>query len=297
VRADEVRALVEARSAGGPFRSLDELVARSGAGRPALERLAWSGACDALAAGEAGHVPAGLRRPSPRRIALWRLGIAAPGQRAGEEGTQLALPLALPDAPALAPLAAWQAMIADYATTGLTVHAHPLELLRDGLAERGAVRAADLARLPHGSRVRIGGLVVARQRPGTANGVVFLLLEDETGTVNLIVPPPVYERDRLVARTEPLVLATGRLERHASAGGAVNVLVQGLTPLGAPDRPSAEVKDFSPLDARELERALAERPAAVAAAAGAAAAGGGDGADDFRAIAPPVMSFAQGRRR
>jgi error-prone DNA polymerase len=300
VRADEVRAVVEARSAAGPFRSLDELVARSGVGRPALERLAWSGACDALAAGEAGGAGSAstrLRRPSPRRIALWRLGAAAPGQRAGEEGTQLALPLALPDAPELAPLAAWEAMIADYSTTGLTVHAHPLELLRDGLAERGGVSAADLTRLPHGSQVRIGGLVVARQRPGTANGVVFLLLEDETGTVNLIVPPPVYERDRLVARTEPLVLATGRLERHASAGGAVNVLVQALTPLGAPGRPSAEVKDFSPLDARELERALAERPAAVAAAAGAAAAGGGDGADDFRAIAPPVMNFAQGRRR
>jgi error-prone DNA polymerase len=297
VRADEVRAVVEARSAAGPFRSLDELVARSGAGRPALERLAWSGACDALAAGEVGPVSAGLRRPSPRRIALWRLGVATPAQRAGEEGTQLALPLALPDAPALAPLAAWQAMIADYSTTGLTVHAHPLELLRDGLTERGGVSAADLTRLPHGSQVRIGGLVVARQRPGTANGVVFLLLEDETGTVNLIVPPPVYERDRLVARTEPLVLATGRLERHASAGGAVNILVQRLTPLGAPGRPSAEVKDFSPLDARELERALAEQPAAAAATAGAAAAGGGDGADDFRAIAPPVMSFAQGRRR
>jgi error-prone DNA polymerase len=306
VRAEEVRALVEARRADGPFRSLDDLVARAGAGRPALERLAWSGACDALALGDleaslAASSPArvrtaparrpGARRPSPRRVALWRLGAAATPQRAGEDGTQLALPLELPQAPALAPLAAWEAMIADYATTGLTVHAHPMELVRDRLAERGAVTAADLGRLPHGAHVQVAGLVVARQRPGTANGIVFLLLEDETGTVNLIVPPPVYERDRLIARTEPLVIATGRLERHAAAGGAINVLVRGLVPLDTPDRPTAEVKDFSPLDARELERAQQERAAAAAAGGGAA------GADDFRAVAPPVMSFAQGRRR
>ena len=306
VRAEEVRALVEARRADGPFRSLDDLVARAGAGRPALERLAWSGACDALALDDlearlAASSPArvrtaparrpGARRPSPRRVALWRLGAAATPQRAGEDGTQLALPLELPQAPALAPLAAWEAMIADYATTGLTVHAHPMELVRDRLAERGAVTAADLGRLPHGAHVQVAGLVVARQRPGTANGIVFLLLEDETGTVNLIVPPPVYERDRLIARTEPLVIATGRLERHAAAGGGINVLVRGLVPLDTPDRPTAEVKDFSPLDARELERAQQERAAAAAAGGGAA------GADDFRAVAPPVMSFAQGRRR
>ena len=65
----------------------------------------------------------------------------------------------------------------------------------------------------HEARVRIGGLVVARQRPGTAKGIVFLLIEDEFGTVNLIVPPPVYERHRLLVRSEPLLIATGRLEK------------------------------------------------------------------------------------
>ena len=74
----------------------------------------------------------------------------------------------------------------------------------------GAVSTRDLETLPHDTPVTIGGLVVARQRPGTAKGIVFLLLEDEFGTINLIVPPPVYERHRLAVRTEPLLLARGQ---------------------------------------------------------------------------------------
>ncbi|MGZ6671795.1 MAG: DNA polymerase III subunit alpha, partial [Solirubrobacteraceae bacterium] len=204
VRGDEVAALVEAREAGGPFCSLDDLAARAGAGRPALAQLAWSGACDALAGG--------------RRPALWRLGAAAPAHAAGAGGTQLSLGLELPAAPELAPLDDWDAMIADYATTGLTVDRHPLRLLRKGLSARGIVSSADLDDLPHNAHVRVGGIVVARQRPGTAKGVVFLLLEDETGTVNVIIPPKVYARDRLTVRTEPLVVVEGALERFASAG-------------------------------------------------------------------------------
>jgi hypothetical protein len=177
--------------------------------------------------------------------------------------------------------------------------------------------------------------------------------------VNVIVPPPVYERDRLTVRTEPLVMAEGTLERFASAGGAINLLIRRLTPLDAPElldrRPRAEVKDFSMLDARELARiqSEAQQPrVAVAAAGGATAAhvrGAAqppsavlptssatqppsallppsgpapsgpstdgplpsgppadgpppsgpptDGTEDFRAVAPPIMSFAQGRRR
>jgi error-prone DNA polymerase len=295
VRADEVVALTAARAAGGPFTSLDDLVARAGPGRPALERLAWSGACDALAA------VAGAPERSARRVALWRLGTAATAYGMAGGARQLALPLELPAAPELAPLGAWQAMIADYATTGVATHDHPLALLRDGLIERGTVSSADLGNLEHGSPVRIGGLVVARQRPGTAKGVVFMLLEDEEGTVNLVVPPAIYERDRLAVRTEPLVLAEGTLERFAAGGGAVNVLVRRVVPLEAPAeelRPAAEVKDFSPLDARELERAFAERELAMAAGAGGGEhARADDEASDFRAVAPPVMSFAQGRRR
>lgn len=286
VRGDEVAALVAARDEGGPFRSLEDLASRAGAGRAALDQLAWSGACDALAGGD-------------RRAALWRLGIAAPARRPGRAepaGTQLSLPLALPGAPRLERLGEWDEMVADYATTGLSARRHPLGLLREELRARGTASSADLQRLPHGSSVRIGGLVVARQRPGTANGMTFLLLEDEHGTVNLVVAPPVYERDRLAVRAEPLVVADGRLERHPAHGGGVNVVVRRLVALDAPapaggqvrelagagaagaERPDTTVKDFSVLD----------EPAV------AAGAGGGAG---FRAVAPAVESFTQGRRR
>jgi error-prone DNA polymerase len=280
VRAEEVAALVAARHEGGPFRSLEDLASRAGAGRAALERLAWSGACDELAG-----TPSGAQA-ADRRSALWRLGVTAPGQRVGE-GTQLALALDLPAAPELKRLTAWESMIADYETTGLTAATHPLGLLRERLVADGAVHIGQLEHMNHEAPVRIGGLVVARQRPGTAKGVTFLLLEDEHGTVNIVVPPNIYERDRLTVRTEPLVVVEGRLERHAAAGGAINVLARRVSRLDVPDRLAAEVKDFSMLDAMELARQAEQRDAAALAT----------GTDDFRAVAPPVMSFAQGRRR
>jgi len=279
VRADEVAAIVHARHAGGgEFRCLADLASRAGAGRAALEQLAWSGACDALAGGD-------------RRVALWQLGVTAPGRRLGKEGVQLSLALDLPAAPALDRMSAWAAMVADYDTTGLTVATHPLGLLRERLRSTGAAHVDDLARLAHQAPVRIGGLVVARQRPGTAKGVTFLLLEDEHGTVNIVVPPQIYERDRLAVRTEPLVVIEGRLERHASAGGAINVIARRVLRLEIPDRVAAEVKDFSVTTgfaggahAIELARQSAQRAAAT-------------GTDDFRAVAPAVQSFAAGRRR
>jgi error-prone DNA polymerase len=194
-----------------------------------------------------------------------------------EHGTQLALATDLPAAPALPALGAWDAMIADYATTGMTASTHPIALLRPVLDTRRAADSARLKTLAHNSTVRVGGLVVARQRPGTAKGIVFMLLEDEHGTINLIVPPDVYEAHRLVVRTEPLIVAEGRLERHPLGGGQVNVLVRTLAALEAPGRPVAEIKDFSPLDLQELERQGTEE-------------------SDFRAVAPAVMNFGQGRR-
>ena len=89
VREEEVKALVAAREEGGPFRSLADLASRAGAGRPSLDKLAWAGACDSLVGGSSEHA---------RRTALWQLGVAAPGERL-LEGTQLALPLEVPDAP------------------------------------------------------------------------------------------------------------------------------------------------------------------------------------------------------
>ena len=146
------------------------------------------------------------------------------------EGAQLALPLELPEAPPLKALQPWERRGADYASTGLTAAAHPMALVRGDLPP-GVVTSADLERLRHGAQIRIGGLVVARQRPATANGIVFMLLEDEHGTINLVVPPACYDRDRLVVRGEPLVFAEGRLEKHPKAAGAINVVVDSLRPL------------------------------------------------------------------
>jgi error-prone DNA polymerase len=284
VRADEVEALVEARRARGPFRSLADLASRAGAGRPALEKLAWAGACDALALPAAnGHA---------RRTALWQLGVASPGERV-PAGTQLSLPLEVPAAPALRALDPWEGMVADYATTGLTLGPHPLALLRPNLPA-GTVTCQDLERLPHKTPVRIGGLVVARQRPGTAKGIVFILLEDEFGTINLIVPPPVYERHRLIVRTEPLIMAEGRLERLPQAGGAINVYVRHLRALVTPEDDAAAVVALAERRAAAAAAAAgAEGPARATAQSAAAIAG----AADFRGVAPAVQSFAAGRRR
>ena len=234
VREEEVKALVAARAEGGPFRSLADLASRAGAGRPSLDKLAWAGACDTLAGGSSEHA---------RRTALWQLGVAAPGEKI-PDGTQLSLPLEVPDAPSLKPLTPWESMIGDYATTGLTLGPHPMKLLRHSLPA-GTVTIADLARLPHDTPVRLGGLVVARQRPGTAKGIVFLLLEDEFGTINLIVPPDLYETHRLVVRSEPLLMCSGRLEKLPQAGGGINIFVKGVRALVTPDDVKAEVVALS----------------------------------------------------
>jgi error-prone DNA polymerase len=225
---------------------------------------------------------------SARRDALWRLGIAAPGERLAD-GTQLSLPLELPLAPALRALKPWETMVADYASTGLTLGPHPLKLLREGGAlPPRTVSIADLEELPHGAQVRLGGLVIARQRPGTAKGIVFLLLEDEFGTLNLIVPPDLYEANRLTVRAEPLLLCEGRLEKLPQAGGAINVLVHAVRPL------------VTPGDGAEVVELAERRVAAVAGGRGEGAQGGRAAAatlGEFRQVAPPVQSFASGRRR
>jgi error-prone DNA polymerase len=278
VKEEEIRALVAAREEGGPFRSLADLASRAGAGRPSLDRLAWAGACDSLIGGSSEHA---------RRTALWQLGVAVPGERL-LEGTQLALPLEVPDAPDLRPLTPWESMIGDYATTGLTLGPHPMQLLRRSL-EPNTLSIGDLARLPHNTAVKLGGLVVARQRPGTAKGIVFLLLEDEFGTINLIVPPDLYEANRLTVRSEPLLLCEGRLEKLPQAGGGINVFVKAVRSLVAPEEQAAEVV------------ALAEkRVAAAASGRGEGAQGGREAAStmgEFRQVSPPIQSFASGRRR
>jgi error-prone DNA polymerase len=231
----EMQALVSERERSGPFTSLGDLAARVACRHGTLEQLAWSGACDGL-------IGVSGTQAADRRTALWQLGVASPaatvGRKAGRdgstapvgEGTQLALPLELPAPPRLRALGRWQRLIADYSTSGVTIGEHALAILRERLTAGIPMLAtsAQLPRLPSGCQVAVAGLVIARQRPGTAKGTMFLLFEDEFGTVNLIVPPAVYERHRHLARAEPLLLARGKLER---ARGVVNVIVRELAPL------------------------------------------------------------------
>ena len=207
----------EAVAAKRPYSSIRELAQRTGLSEDELRALAESGACDTL----------GLRR----RELLWQLGLvprpaSVPGT--GGEGKQLALPLEPTVAtPELPEPTVWERMLADYRTTSLSVGVHPLELLRPHLP-RGTLSSEQLRGLQHGENVQLAGLVVARQRPATANGVVFMLLEDELAQVNLIVLPQVYERFRAVVRSEPLLLVRGRYE-HSDRNR--NVLVDELVSL------------------------------------------------------------------
>ncbi|MFN8216718.1 MAG: error-prone DNA polymerase [Solirubrobacterales bacterium] len=222
VRAEEMEELVAERGRGGPYRGVAELASRAGAGLASLERLAWAGALDSIPAA-GGPRDGGTE---DRRQALWRVGVSGRG-RGAAGGTQLALPLEPPLPPELEPLGEWGRLIADYRSTGLTLGRHPLALLRGGLDRR--VRAsADLERLADGAEVEVAGLVVARQRPETARGIVFMLLEDERGVVNLVVPGRVYERHRALVRAAPLLIARGRLERRE---GVINVVVFEVRPL------------------------------------------------------------------
>ena len=211
-REEEMAALVAERERGGPYRGVADLASRSGAGRDGLERLAWAGALDGLTGG--------------RRGALWDVGTVGTARRL-EEGAQMALPLEAPPAPGLEPLGEWGEAIADYRMTGMTLGEHPMGLMRHELGDE-LRRSSDLERIEDGTVIEVAGMVVARQRPETAKGIVFMLLEDERGTVNLIVPPPVYERHRAAVRASPLLRARGRLERRE---GTINVLVSEIAEL------------------------------------------------------------------
>jgi error-prone DNA polymerase len=281
--AEQVRELVAERERGGLFHDLGDLAARTPTRRATLEQLAWSGACDSLLKADAGPVDA------RRRLALWQLGIAAPGESVGE-GVQLALPIELPQTPRLHPLDRWQRLLADYATSGVAVDDHAMAILRPRLSVAMLSTSAQLPRLPHGCSVAVAGMVIARQRPGTAKGTMFLLFEDEWGTINLIVPGEVYERHRPLARAEPLLLARGRLERSPS--GVINVLVRELAALERFLVP-AETHDGAMGEGASVSRL----PGVGHAQGDGGERDGAEMAASMRAVAPPVQSFASGRRR
>jgi error-prone DNA polymerase len=217
---DEAEAVVAERERGGPFSGVRELAQRTALDQSRLEALLVSGACDSFRGG--------------RRALLWELGLVPPTQSvpgSGGEERQLALPLdPTAPTPALREQTAWERMLADYRLTSLSVGVHPLSLLRPHLPE-GTLSSSELAERPSGGSVAVAGMAVARQRPATANGVVFMLLEDEFGQVNLIVPPAVYERFRALVRAEPLLLARGKFERLGRNRNVVVHELESLSPL------------------------------------------------------------------
>jgi error-prone DNA polymerase len=218
IGAEDAAAVVAEREQGKPFASVRDLAQRTQLSAHGLETLIVSGACDCF--------------ELPRRQLLWQLGLVPRSQTvpgSGGEEKQLALPLDPTTAtPELPEPTVWERMLADYRTTNLSVGVHPMELLRAHLPA-GVISSRDLENAPDRAQVAIAGMAVARQRPATANGVVFMLIEDEFGPVNLIVPPSVYDKHRAIVRSEPLVLARGRFERIERNQ---NVLVRSLETLG-----------------------------------------------------------------
>jgi error-prone DNA polymerase len=229
VGKEDAETLEAERLANGPYRDVGDLARRATVSRDALDALVRGGACDGL----------GPRR----RDLLWELGLATrPRSVEGTRGEAKQLPLPLDptaETPGLPDLTRWERMLADYRETGLSVGTHPLALLRGHLPP-GTLSSPELHEARHGAAVAFAGLAIARQRPATAKGIVFMLLEDEHGQVNLIVPKDVYERHRGIVRGEPIVLVRGRYERVERNR---NILVRELESLSALVRRVAATAD------------------------------------------------------
>jgi error-prone DNA polymerase len=216
-KEDEMRRLVERRGAG--YDSVRDLWLRSGLEPATLERLADADAFRSL----------GL----DRREALWAV------RGLGRVGDQDDLPLfalsrperdSEPDAK-LPPMPLGAHVVEDYRRLSLSLKAHPVAFMRSRLDARGVRRSEALATLKTGDRVAVAGLVLVRQRPGTAQGVIFMTLEDETGIANLIVWPKAFERLRAIVIGARFVVATGKLQSESDVVHLIVERMEDLTPM------------------------------------------------------------------
>jgi error-prone DNA polymerase len=207
--------VVEERERRGPFTSLADFLRRTPAAlkRPAVENLIWVGGFEEL----------GLtRRELLWQAGLW-LGPESDDDRSGGRDDHAQTELSLDDPyaglafPELGPS---DRMVAEYRMLHFSAALHPLSLLK-GQLPQGTVTSDRLAHLHQHATVQVAGLVTARQRPGTAKGYVFILMEDEAGAVNVIVKPDIYERDKHAVRLEPFVAVRGRLQKD---GASLNVI-------------------------------------------------------------------------
>jgi error-prone DNA polymerase len=204
--------LAEQVAAGRPYADPEDLAKRAGLGRSNLEALATAGALSCF----------GISR----REALWSAGalaeIAQPGRLPG------VVAAAGGTAPALPAMSEVEEVAADLTMLGMSPASSPMEHARHELAERKVLSSGELAGVPHGARVRVGGVVTHRQRPATAGGTTFLNLEDETGLINVICSKGVWTRYRQAARTAAAMIVTGRLERQ---DGVTNIVAEKLEEL------------------------------------------------------------------
>ncbi len=199
------------------FVDLEDFSRRTGASVDALESLATAGAFGCF-----GH---------DRRGALWSAGALGAVRTRRHTGTTVeTLPGVVTglSAPPLPGMDVVETHAADLATTGLSADAHPTEFFREQLAAEGVVTASDLRTLTDRTVVEVAGVVTHRQRPMTARGVIFLNVEDETGLINVICTPPVWNRHRKVARQSPALRIRGVLECRQ---GVINLLAQRLRSL------------------------------------------------------------------
>jgi error-prone DNA polymerase len=208
------------------FQSLDDLVARTGLRRDEAVTLADIGALNSF-----GY---------DRRSALWQVECAVrpsgelfeeaggAGWAGGENSEHPSTQHRSPDFCPLKPMTEAERLVADFAGMGLSAGRHPMALRRDELAMRGILRASDLRDARQGRRVRVAGMVITRQRPGTAKGFVFLTLEDETGIANIIVRPDLFARDRLVIVEEPFLIVDGVLQNQDGVTSVRAEQVQGM---------------------------------------------------------------------
>jgi error-prone DNA polymerase len=202
-----------------------------------------------------------------RRELQRQLGLLIPATLSKVRTRERQLSLALPtdhDMVQLKDMTDWERMVADYGLLGLSPSYHPLALLRRDLPP-DILSAEQVRASQDGARIRTAGLVVCRQRPGTAKGFVFLLLEDEAGLVNVVIRPDLYERQRSTLRGEPYLCIDGTVQLHS---GTLNVLATRATPLGhltaeatalprAPERNGVPGNPHDPREAAAVELSLA----------------------------------------
>ncbi|HXJ18588.1 MAG TPA: error-prone DNA polymerase [Polyangia bacterium] len=205
---------IEIERGRAPFTSLADFARRSGADESELATLAEIGALAALG--------------GSRRAALWQIDALG---RSGE----LFLGRADPAGPSPLPeMTTDEEMASDFAGTDLSIGPHPMSFARAELERQGVTRAGDLGSVRHGRRARVGGVVIVRQRPGTAKGFVFLTVEDETGFANAIVTPQLFERDRQIILAANALIIDGVVQ---NLDGVVSIKADRFEPIGG--RPAA----------------------------------------------------------